>query len=1116
MPRCCLPAYAVILLAAVLPARIVTAAPLEFNRDIRPILSENCYHCHGQDAAHREGKLRLDEFESATRDRDGYAVIAPGKPDDSELILRLISTDDEERMPPPNSNKHVTPAQIQTLRQWIAEGAVYQKHWAFTVPQHAALPSARQESWARHPLDRFVLAPLEREGLSPSPEATPEMWLRRASFDLTGLPPTPAELDGFAADVARRAEPAYGAAVDRLLASPHFGERLAIDWLDAARYADSHGFNNDSTRTMWRWRDWVIEAFNANLPYDRFITEQLAGDLLPQPTLNQRIATGFGRNHVINSEGGIIEEEYRVEYVADRVRTLSTAWLGLTMECARCHDHKFDPIPQRDYYRLFAFFNNVPELGEDGRVANAIPLIPAPTDAQQASLATQEKNLATLHAALQGPRKSWRWRKSLRPEVEAITAAARTAIGSDAGVDLLPPRDPAAPVGVIGPAWRPSPLAKAGTTSAPIAVPGAGAAPAPTPAPAPAPAPASAAAPTLALASAPTPSPAAGTPAPASAPAAPTPTPGPKITGEQLDFAGKEGVTLSFWLRPDADNPADVALLSALNHVGSKADSQYGRGREIRLINGEVELRLSERLPMYAIIVRSKGAAIRPETWRHVTVTYAGGKVAAAVRIFVDGTEMATEALYNGLPGEPPKREFLIGADNSPEGMHWRGAFDGMRSFPRALDGAAVRARFHAEALPVALRMLERTPRDPLATTWVREALLAERKDTRVAHAERTALWETHLALHRSLPTAMVMQELPQPRPAFVLNRGNYDAHGEPVEAGVPEALIAPWPAGAPRNRLGLAQWLTQPTHPLTSRVVVNRFWAQLFGTGLVKTLEDFGSQSEWPSHPELLDWLSRDFVDGGWNVKALLRSLVLSATYRQTSSATPALIARDPENRLLARGPRLRLPAELLRDQALAVSGLLTRQLGGPSVFPYQPEKLYAGLVVGANYPGTTWTQSTGDDLYRRSLYTFWKRTVPHPAMLTFDAPDREVCVVRRSRTNTPLQALALWNEPGYVEAARHLGARLLREGGASDSDRVAFAFRLATGRRPDSAEARVLTEALGRLRDDFSAHPDDARALIAVGASPVDSSFPPADLAAATSVASMILSLDETLTKN
>jgi len=1070
MPRLCLPVIAGVLLAAALPARTATAAPLEFNRDIRPILSENCYHCHGQDASHREGKLRLDESDSATRDRGGYAAISPGKPEDSELILRLISTDDEERMPPADSNKHVTAAQIQTLRQWIAEGAVYQKHWAFTVPQHAALPSTRQESWARHPLDRFVLAHLEREGLAPSAEAAPETWLRRASFDLTGLPPTPAELDDFAADVARRGEPAYGAAVVRLLASPHFGERLAIDWLDAARYADSHGFNNDSTRTMWRWRDWVIEAFNANQPYDRFITEQLAGDLLPHPTLKQRIATGFGRNHVINSEGGIIDEEYRVEYVADRVRTLSTAWLGLTMECARCHDHKFDPIQQRDYYRLFAFFNNVPELGEDGRVANAIPLIPAPTDAQQVSLAAQEKSLATLDATLRGPRKSWRWRKSLRPQVEAIAASARTAIGGDAGVDLLPPRDPAATAGVTGPAWRSTPLASGATTPAPGLLAG----------------------------------------------AAPAPGPGPKITGEQLDFAGKEGVTLSLWLRPDADNPGDVALLSSLNHVGSKADAQYGRGREIRLIDGEVEVRLSERLPAYAIIVRSKGAAIRPETWRHVTVIYAGGKVAAAVRIFMDGTEMATEALYNGLPGEPPKREFLIGADNAPEGVRWRGAIDGMRSFPRTLDAAAVRSRFHAEALPLALGILERTPRDPLATTWVREALLAERKDTRLAHGERTALWENHLALHRSLPTAMVMEELPQPRPTFVLNRGNYDAHGEPVEAGVPEALIAPWPAGAPRNRLGLAQWLTQPAHPLTSRVVVNRFWAQLFGTGLVKTLEDFGSQSEWPSHPEVLDWLARDFVDGGWNIKALLRSLVLSATYRQTSSAAPALIARDPENRLLARGPRLRLPAELLRDQALAVSGLLTRQLGGPSVFPYQPEKLYAGLVVGANYPGTTWTQSTGDDLYRRSLYTFWKRTVPHPAMLTFDAPDREVCIVRRSRTNRPLQALALWNEPGYVEAARHLGARLLREGGAGDSDRVAFAFRLATGRRPDSAEARVLTQALGRLRDDFSAHPDDARALIAVGASPVDTSLPPAELAAATSVASMILSLDETLTKN
>jgi hypothetical protein len=434
---------------------------------------------------------------------------------------------------------------------------------------------------------------------------------------------------------------------------------------------------------------------------------------------------------------------------------------------------------------------------------------------------------------------------------------------------------------------------------------------------------------------------------------------------------------------------------------------------------------------------------------------------------------------------------------------------------PRALCANEVRDRFLVEALPFALANQESDTASEIELGWLREALLAADAATATLASRRQNLWENHLALRRSLPTAMVMVELPTPRPAYVLNRGQYDAHGDPVESGVPEALIASWPANAPRNRFGLAQWLTQPQHPLTARVVVNRFWAQLFGTGLVKTLEDFGSQSEWPSHPELLDWLAREFVDTGWNVKALLKSMVLSATYRQSSAVPPALAARDPENRLLARGPRFRLPAEVLRDQALAIAGLLTPRIGGPSVFPDQPEKLYEGIVVGAEYPGTKWTLSTGDNLHRRSLYTFWKRTMPHPAMISFDAPDREFCTVRRSRTNTPLQALILWNEPGNLEAARHLGARMLREGGATDSARVAFAFRRATGRQPSADETRVLVAALARFRDDFATHPDDASKLLRAGDTPVDAAFPETELAAAASVASMILSLDETLTK-
>jgi mono/diheme cytochrome c family protein len=1032
-------------------AAATPTAKLEFNRDVRPILSENCFHCHGQDANHREGRLRLDDAANTTLDRGGYAVIVPGQPDESELIARLISMDEEERMPPANSNRHLTAEQIDTLRRWIAEGAEYQSHWAFLPPQRAPLPEVRTTAWPRAPIDRFVLARLEREGMTPRPEAAPEAWLRRVSFDLAGLPPSPADRAAFLADVARRGEAAYGSAVDRLLASPHFGERLALDWLDAARYADSHGFNNDSTRTMWRWRDWVIDAFNQNLPYSTFVTEQLAGDLLPSPTLEQRIATGFGRNHVINSEGGIIEEEYRVEYVADRVRTLSTAWLGLTLECARCHDHKFDPISQRDYFSLFAFLNNVPEFGEDGRVANAVPMIPAPTTAQQQALAEQERRLADLEAAVTRARASLPHRSPATDRaLRSLLAQAEATVGH-VGPDLLPARGEGPAPGITGPAWRPDP------TAALDAV--------------------------------------------------------PSVPPEALNFAGKQGLSLSFWLRPDADNPGDVPLLSGIDYGGSMADTAYGRGGEVRLIDGEIELRLSERYPAYALVVRTQGASLKPNTWRQVALTYAGGRRAAGVRIFVDGHELATRVLHDGLPSEHGRKPYRLGADNAPGGARWRGALDSLRSVPRALDAAEVRQRFLVEALPAALT---NPPANAPVDAWLSEGLLLANAPTHEVVAARDEVWGEHLALHRAVPTTMVMAELPQPRPAFVLNRGAYDAPGEPVTPGVPEALLAPWPAGAPRNRLGLAQWLVQPNHPLTSRVVVNRFWTQLFGTGIVKTLEDFGYQSEWPSHPELLDWLARDFVDGGWDVKALFRSIVLSSTYRQSSSAPAEDFARDPENRLLARGPRLRLPAELLRDQALAVSGLLTTEIGGPSVFPYQPEKLYAGLVVGADYPGTKWVQSHGPDLYRRSLYTFWKRTVPHPAMLTFDAPDREVCSVRRSRTNTPLQALTLWNETGYVEAARQLGARILREAGPDDEARVAHGFLLATGRAPDETERGVLIRAFTRLRAEFAAQPDEARALLAVGESPADPSLNPAEFAAAATVAGMILNLDETLTKN
>jgi hypothetical protein len=921
---------------------------LDFGREVRPILSEKCFHCHGQDARTRMAGLRLDVAGA----------------DLHKVVERITATNPARRMPPPASKRSLEPAQIAVLQRWVRQGGQYAQHWAFVPPRRPTPPPG-----AVNPIDAFVRQRLAAEGLRPNPPATPQAWLRRVSLDLTGLPPTPAELRDFTAAVTSAGERAYQTTVRRLLASPRFGERMAIDWLDVARYADTHGFNNDSERSMWRWRDWVVQAFNDNLPYNRFLTEQLAGDLLEKPTLEQRIATGFGRNHVINSEGGIIGEEYRVEYVADRVRTLGMAWLGLTFECARCHDHKYDPISQKDHYRMYAFFNNVPELGEDGRVANAVPILQAPTHEEQ-------QQLAALDARIR--------RAEAQPRTRPVPAIAAP------GAKPLTPHEPV-------------PLGKHDAVSFAFRVSG---------------------------------------------------------TGQ------------------------DTELFSSIDYQRNMAATTYGRGLDVRLAGPEIEFRFADRLSAYAIIVRSAGAGLTPGRERHVAVVYEGAHDSAGamrayaswVRLFVDGREVETQILHDGLA--MPERSL-----DKPQPTKFRvGPVKEAQFWTRALRGAEVRS-------------LAR-----LAT----------------ADPELESLREQRLRIARRVATVMVMQELPgEPRPTHVLLRGQYNLPGERVEPGVPEALLGAWPAGAPRNRLGLAQWLTKPDHPLTARVVVNRFWQQFFGQGLVKTSENFGLQGESPSHPELLDWLAREFVDSGWNVKGLLEKIVLSATYRQEAAGSAESFARDPENRLLSRGPRFRLPAELIRDQSLFVSGLLEEKRGGPPVYPYQTRDLYKNIVVAATYPGTTWPEAQGADLYRRSLYTFWKRTVPHPTMTVFDAPDREFCVVRRSNTNTPLQALTLLNDPTFAEAARKLAERAWREGGRTADSRLAFAFRLATGREPDGPELGTLRDLLAKMRQEYSEDADRARQLLAVGASPAAADIAAPELAAYTSVANVILNLDEVITK-
>ncbi len=911
------------------------------------------------------------------------------------------------------------------------------RHWAFQVPTRPTPPQTRDPGWAKGAIDAFVLARLEREGLRPANPAAPETWLRRVGFDLVGLAPEPGEVDAFQADTKARGEAAYEAAVDRLLASPRYGERQAQEWLDVARYADTHGFNNDSSRTQWRWRDWVIGAFNRGLPYDRFIVEQLAGDLLPHPTLDQRLATGFGRNHVVNSEGGIIGEEYRVEYVADRVRTLGMAWLGLTLECARCHDHKYDPVTMRDYYRLFAYFNGIDEFGEDGRIGNAAPVLPAPTEEQQADLARIETELARTRSLLET------MPLPAPPEVSRLLAEATAA----------PPR-PAPP----GERYRFSeghpPSAEAHTTLDFV----------------------------VEL--------------------------DPR-TEHVLDlppssFSPAQPWTLAAWVRWDG---GEAPLLSTMDLLLDPSAGSSGRGAELRVNQaGRVEIRLAEFWPSYAIYVLSEERFERGQ-WRHVTATYDASSKASGVRLYLDGRAADLELRRDGLSGRNASAHRpRLGRTVAKSPEIARGAVADLRLYTNVLAGPAL-----------APWIEDRWARRQVARANPTEDLPGVVRDNLLRRAAPAfaAAWEEHERLRerrqevlRQAPQVMVMAESGAPRPTHVLARGHYDARREAVEPGVPESLLGPLPAGAPPNRLGLARWLTRPDHPLTSRVVMNRMWAQLFGTGLVKTTEDLGIQGETPTHPELLDWLAREFVDTGWSYRRMQRAIVLSATYRQDSRWTPTSREKDPANRLLARGPRVRLPAETLRDHALALGGLLRHRLGGPSVFPAQPETLYAGIVVAADYPGTKWVPSEGDDRYRRGLYTFWKRTVPHPVMTTFDAPDREACTSRRLPTNTPLQALALLNEPAFVEAGHALGLRAWREGGNTDLARATHLCRRALGRAPAPRELASLTRTLDRFRSTFAQDPKSAADLLGRTAPPEEAAW--------AALGTLMLNLDETITKN
>lgn len=1007
--RCAFFAIFAAVFGLTLAVAIMTAGDVEFNRDVRPILAENCYTCHGGDAKEIKGKRRLDTFEGATATQKEIQAIVPGNITESDLWLRVNSSDDDEVMPPKESHKSLTASQKDILKRWIEGGAKYQIHWAYVPPRRSALPSVKVSAWPRNEIDYFVLSRIEQENLKPSLEADKNTLIRRLSFDLTGLPPTADEINAYHAD---KSAGAYERLVDRLLASPHYGERMAVDWLDAARYADTNGYQVDRNRELWAWRDWVINAFNENIHFDQFTIEQLAGDLIPNPTLSQRIATGFNRNHMINEEGGIIPEEFLAEYAADRVETTATVWLGQTFNCTRCHDHKFDPFTQKDYYSLKAFFSNVPELGKSIRQNNfrfnspPYVILPASAIDEQLRVLRERKTLKENqleHISFDANLGFEEWRQRIATKGTEWMILQPL----DAQAEDQKPKIDVANSSVYFEYLNNTIMDTTVRTLAPRNI-------------------------VKAL----------------------------RLTCEATDIAATFNFTeLTIRVQRGQSDPVDLRL--------RPAESGNSINRDMAQLTNDGSR--ETRVPLKATLAQSASIVF----------------------------ELVTPL---DLSAEPAEFIFVVGSYGSSSPTKWR--FEATAS-PSELLLPATITQSIAKSLP-----------SPDDEKHIRSRFALQQPAARLLEDEITLLHRRIVEAERNYSTSMVMEELEKPRDTFILIRGAYDKLGERVTATTP-TVLPPMAKDFPRNRLGLARWLVSSDNPLTARVTVNRYWQAIFGVGLVKTSEDFGSRGEPPVNLPLLDWLATEFVRLGWDVKAIIRLIVTSSTYKQQSHFTPQLLEHDPENRLLARGARFRIQGEFIRDQALLLSGLLTHKIGGPSVYPYHPLGLYEGVAPTSEDTVKVYIQGHGQDLYRRTLYTYWKRSVPHPAMLAFDVPFREMCTVKRPRTNTPSQALNLMNDPTYVEAARFIAQRMIREGGVIAKERLSFGYRLVLGRNPTATELAVLQHAFVQARADFSRDPASAAAFLSVGESHSDASLEPVEFAAYANVASTLLCLDETVTR-
>ncbi|MCA2969174.1 MAG: DUF1553 domain-containing protein [Acidobacteriaceae bacterium] len=1033
------------------------AAAVDFQREVRPILSDNCFYCHGPDKSTRMMDLRLDTKEGAFAERKTGRLIVPGDPAASLLYQRIATSDTARTMPPAHSKKLLTAAQKDTLKRWIAQGAPWKEHWAFAAPARPALPAVTNVRWARNPIDRFVLARLEAAGLPPAAEADRRALARRAALDLTGLPPTPELLTQFLQDKSPKAYEEY---VDRLLATNQWGEHRARYWLDAARYADTHGIHIDNYREMWPYRDWVIRAFNRNLPFDQFVVEQIAGDLLPNPTRDQMVATGFHRCNPTTNEDGAIADEVEAIYAKDRVDTTGAVFLGLTVGCAACHDHKFDPIAQRDFYALSAFFRNTVQGPLDGNIAETPPVLVIPKSEDEERWKQIRAEEGRLRERLQAAR------VSAEPAfADWLAGAARKSIEAP-----LEPADELMAVTVQQGEPRLRVKGKPAELKLPAGI-------------------------TLGEA---------------------------HIPGRQaIHFSGKSYLELPNVDALQADRPFSAAMWFYLPKsedsfiVASQTDAKSkGRGWSFELTRRSPSIRLVGQAGRALTITNLIVDRFEPARWYHVAFSYDGKRTAEGFKMFVNGREVGTQGSGRGgmLKGELRNfSPFLIGrmGDQSFEG----GAIADLRVYGRVLSEADASLLAQWPAIELArdksADALSGAERDGLRQYY----LTREFADHMDLAGELQSLDAEKLEIVRRGALTHVQHERAGMPSAHLLFRGMYDQPREKLAANTPYAL-PPMSAALPKNRLGLARWLVDPAHPLTARVAVNRMWQELFGTGLVKTSDDFGSQGEPPSHPELLDWLAVEFRESGWDVKHLYKLMVTSAAYRQAGVATPLKIEKDPENRLLSRGPRFRMDAEMIRDYALAASGLLTPTIGGPSVKPYQPPGVWEAVaMLGSNT--RFYQRDSGPALYRRSLYSFWKRSAPPAAMEVLNAPTRENCTVRRERTNTPLQALVTMNDVQFVEAARHLAQRARLAAPENVEKQIQYMAVRLTARDLDARELAVTRKAHQDFLRYYDSHPDQARKLIAQGESKPEASLPPVELAALTMTANQLFNIDEVLVK-